>query len=144
MFTLEQAIALAATYHAGQADKSKKPYIYHPLRVLLSAQSKGYTQYTQMVAVLHDTLEDTPLTAKQLRERDCPEIVIEALVALTRLEGEVYLTEYIPRVSENLIARLVKLLDLEDNSSEARINALPESERGVLKRYQKAKKLLEV
>ncbi len=31
MSTLEKAIALAATQHAGQLDKGGQPYILHPL-----------------------------------------------------------------------------------------------------------------
>lgn len=35
MSTLEKAIALAATQHAGQLDKGGQPYILHPLRLML-------------------------------------------------------------------------------------------------------------
>ena len=35
MSTLEKAIALAATQHAGQLDKGGQAYILHPLRLML-------------------------------------------------------------------------------------------------------------
>jgi GTP diphosphokinase / guanosine-3',5'-bis(diphosphate) 3'-diphosphatase len=62
MSTLETAIALAAAAHAGQTDKAGQPYILHPLRVMLCMQ----TNAERMVAVLHDVVEDTPLTLADL------------------------------------------------------------------------------
>ena len=35
MSTLEKAIALTATQHAGQLDKGGQAYILHPLRLML-------------------------------------------------------------------------------------------------------------
>ena len=58
MSTIEKAIALAARKHAGQKDKAKQPYIFHPLRLMFKVK----TTDQQMVAVLHDILEDTDLT----------------------------------------------------------------------------------
>jgi len=37
--TLERAIAIAATAHAGQVDKGGAPYILHPLKVMLRMSS---------------------------------------------------------------------------------------------------------
>jgi (p)ppGpp synthase/HD superfamily hydrolase len=52
---LERAIEIAASAHRGQVDKADKPYILHPLRVMLAC-----TDVTaQIVAVLHDVIEDT-------------------------------------------------------------------------------------
>ena len=55
MATLENAITLAVHQHAGQVDKGGQPYILHPLRVMLQLQQPDQ----QIVAVLHDILEDT-------------------------------------------------------------------------------------
>ena len=50
MPTLEDAIALALQAHAGHKDKAGKPYILHPLRVMMRMKSAE----TMMVAILHD------------------------------------------------------------------------------------------
>ena len=62
MSTLEKAIALAATQHAGQLDKGGQPYILHPLRLMLQFSNPTL----QIIAVLHDILEDTATTAEDL------------------------------------------------------------------------------
>ncbi|SVE03295.1 uncharacterized protein METZ01_LOCUS456149, partial [marine metagenome] len=36
MGTLERAIELAVEHHKGQVDKAGKPYILHPLRLMMS------------------------------------------------------------------------------------------------------------
>jgi guanosine-3',5'-bis(diphosphate) 3'-pyrophosphohydrolase len=58
MSTLERAICIAASAHAGQVDKAGAPYILHVLRVMLAMSSEE----ERIVAVLHDVLEDTPWT----------------------------------------------------------------------------------
>ena len=62
---LESAIATAAKAHEGQTDKAGKPYILHPLRVMLNV--KGCIP-EQCAAVLHDVIEDTDITAEALLE----------------------------------------------------------------------------
>jgi (p)ppGpp synthase/HD superfamily hydrolase len=57
MSTLERAIAIAATGHAGQTDKAGAPYVLHPLRVMLHV----VTDDERIVAVLHDLVEDCGL-----------------------------------------------------------------------------------
>jgi GTP diphosphokinase / guanosine-3',5'-bis(diphosphate) 3'-diphosphatase len=36
---LEQAIAIAVDAHAGQIDKAGKPYLLHPLRIMLKLET---------------------------------------------------------------------------------------------------------
>ena len=52
--SLERAIAIAASAHAGQTDKGDAPYILHPLRVMLRLTNRR----AQIAAVLHDVIED--------------------------------------------------------------------------------------
>ena len=62
MSTLERAIAVAARAHEGQYDKGGAAYILHPLRVMMRVS----TPEQRIVAVLHDVIEDTPLTLSDL------------------------------------------------------------------------------
>lgn len=109
---LELAIALAVRAHHGQRYPSPEaePYILHPLRVMLGVRGVR----AQAVAVLHDVLEDTAVTAEELREANLSSEVVDAVAALTRRSGQTY-EQYIEQVAGNAIARPVKLADLADN-----------------------------
>jgi hypothetical protein len=111
MATLEKAIELAAGAHAGQRDKSGFSYILHPIRVMLRLDSEE----AQIVAVLHDTLEDTDLTEDDLRRAGFSESILEAVKLVTHNKREPYV-EYVCRCARHPIARQVKRADLEDNS----------------------------
>lgn len=64
MSTLERAIEIAAAAHAGQIDKADQPYILHPIKVM----PRVSTPEESMVAILHDVVDDTPVTLQQLAE----------------------------------------------------------------------------
>jgi hypothetical protein len=69
----------------------------------------------QIVAVLHDVLEDTSFTEDDLRQTGFDEAVLEALRCVTHRKDEPY-ADYVIRIAGNPIARAVKLADLEDNT----------------------------
>jgi len=131
MSDLDKAIQLATQAHAGQVDKAGKPYILHPLRVMFSLSrndehlvlGKDNHQFTsedaQIVGVLHDTVEDTHLTLKDLGEH-FPNYIVDAVNALTRRPKEEY-SHYLVRVQSNKLAATVKLADLRDNLDLTRI-----------------------
>jgi hypothetical protein len=111
MATLEKAIEIAARAHTGQKDKEGFCYILHPLRVMMRVCDDD----ARIVAVLHDTVEDTDLTEDDLRREGFSEHVLVALRLVTHDKNEPY-ADYVVRCSANPIARQVKLADLEDNS----------------------------
>jgi hypothetical protein len=111
MSTLEKAIEMAARAHAGQRDRSGFSYVLHPLRVMLRQQSEE----AMIVAVLHDTLEDTHLIEDDLRKAGFSEYVLEAVRLVTRNEKDSY-ADFVARCAAHPLARAVKLADLEDNS----------------------------
>ena len=84
MSTLERAIEIAAAAHAGQVDKAGQPYILHPIRVMLRVTGS----HARMAAILHDVVEDTPVTIDQLVGEGFPAEVVAAVIALTKLPGE--------------------------------------------------------
>jgi hypothetical protein len=110
MATIEKALQIAAGAHEGQKDKEGLPYILHPLRAMLSVQGEE----AQIVAILHDVIEDTSVTANDLRQAGFGEKVVAAVLCVTHRQDESY-ADYVVRCKGNEIARQVKLADLADN-----------------------------
>jgi (p)ppGpp synthase/HD superfamily hydrolase len=77
-------LALACASHRGQMDKAGQPYILHPLRLMLGFESMS----EQIVAVLHDVVEDSLITLERLLELGFDPSVVNAIDALTRRQGE--------------------------------------------------------
>lgn len=109
---LQDAMAIMRDAHSGQVDKSGEPYVKHPLRMAAHFILVDDVE-AAIVAALHDTVEDTWVTLGYL-ESYFPDDIIQAVDAITRLDGEVY-RQYIKRVCQNDIARRVKKADVEDN-----------------------------
>ncbi|MED1665714.1 HD domain-containing protein [Brevibacillus laterosporus] len=133
MRTLEKAIVIATKAHADQVDKGGNPYILHPLRVML----KMSTEEEMIAAVLHDVIEDTKVNADDLKRAGFTESVIDAVIALTRQDGETYM-DFIKRAKQNPIARTVKIRDIEDNCDLTRISNPSDQDHSRMKRYKKA------
>ncbi len=123
MPTLEDAILLATEAHKGKTDRYGAPFILHPLRVMLRLRSET----EQMAGVLHDVVEKTPVTLKNLRSAGYPLDVIDAVDSVTRREGESY-EAFVERSAKNPIARRVKIADLEDNIDTRRMSQLSEKD----------------
>lgn len=137
MSTLEKAIALAAKKHAGQIDKAGQPYILHPLRLMFNVD----TIEQKMVAVMHDLLEDTDTTIVDLISLGFSQNVIDAVVALTKKEGESRL-DAAKRIVKNPLARTIKLADLADNMDISRIKSPTARDLSRLEEYKKVKEFL--
>jgi (p)ppGpp synthase/HD superfamily hydrolase len=111
MATIERALQIAAQAHEGRKDKEGLPYVLHPLRVMLAVEGEE----AQIVAVLHDVIEDTSVTEEDLRQAGFGERVVAAVRCVTHRKDESY-ADYVVRCRGNEVARRVKLADLEDNS----------------------------
>jgi (p)ppGpp synthase/HD superfamily hydrolase len=118
-FTLDDAIQVARRAHEGQLDKSGRPYISHPLRVMGALRD----EHERMAAVLHDVVEDTTVTLADLTAAGCPEPVLTALAAVSKQPGEDQ-ESYLARVAANPIALAVKRADIADNLSPDRLERL--------------------
>ncbi len=139
MPTLDDATLLAAQAHYGQKDRNNRPYILHPLRVMLRMEIDD--EAATMVAILHDTIEDTDITLESLRTAGYPEEIVTAIDALSRRENENY-DAYIDRVQLNSLACRVKLVDLEDHMDLLQINELSPQSLERLQKYHDAWKKL--
>lgn len=118
-FTLDDAIQVARRAHEGQLDKSGRPYIAHPLRVMGALRN----EHERMAAVLHDVVEDTSVTLADLTTAGCPPEVLAAVSAISKQPGEDQ-SNYLARVAANPIALAVKLADIADNMSPDRLARL--------------------
>ena len=134
---LEKALRIAVEAHVGQVDKSGKPYIFHPLRVCC----RCFTDEEKMVALLHDTIEDTEITAEDLLSEGFPPYIVEAILSISRNEDETY-EEFVKRTSLNPLGRAVKLHDLEDNMDISRLEQVTEKDLDRLNKYIKAYRYL--
>ena len=134
MATLEQAIELAVKHHKGQYDKGGKPYILHPLRLLMSVD----TDDEKIVAVMHDLVEDTHITIAYLRSAGFSEKVLSALDCVTNRDNEDY-ESFIERIAQNPLATKVKLADLEDNMDLSRISEPSKKDYKRIEKYKRAK-----
>jgi guanosine-3',5'-bis(diphosphate) 3'-pyrophosphohydrolase len=121
---VEHAIALAVLAHRGQTDKQGKPYILHPFRVAADVEKASKDPDYFVAAMLHDVIEDTPVTLGQLADAGFSPRAIEAVDALTKRKGENYIT-FVRRAGQNEIARMVKLSDIKDN-----LNRIPKKFEG--------------
>jgi len=114
---VSQALEIAMIYHKGQVDKAGQPYIGHPLRVAGRCNTQDPTMLS--IALLHDTVEDTEITLKQIHAV-FGAIIGNAVDAISRRVEEPT-RSYYRRVKANSLARFVKMADLEDNSDLSRM-----------------------
>nr|DAF06821.1 MAG TPA: Guanosine polyphosphate pyrophosphohydrolases/synthetase [Caudoviricetes sp.] len=134
---LKKALQIATDAHMHQVDKGGMPYILHPIRVA----NKCKTNEERMVALLHDTIEDTEVTEAYLLSEGFPRNIVNAILSVTRNKNESY-EDFIKRSRLNPIGRQVKLHDLEDNMDITRLNELTEKDICRLNKYLKAYKYL--
>ncbi len=85
---VKKAYELAERAHRGQKRKSGEPYIQHPLHVANTLATVRLDTATIAAALLHDTLEDTPVTKEDIREAFGPNILrlVEGATKLNNLK----------------------------------------------------------
>ena len=135
-----KAMMVAYNAHHGQVDKCGIPYIFHPIH--LAEQMDDEISCT--VALLHDVVEDTEITIKDLAKL-FPVEVIDAVNLLTR-NNETSYYEYIEALKSNKVAVKVKLADLDHNLDITRMTYEDSLEsvkvKALRSRYKKAKEIL--
>lgn len=114
--TIDEAASIAAAAHRGQFRRDGvTPYIEHPAAV--AARVRG-DEKAEMVAWLHDSIEDTEETAESLAAKGAPAEVVEAVALLAHPRGEPY-RQYLERVKAHPLAAKVKVADMLANLSDA-------------------------
>ncbi|MEA3543838.1 MAG: HD domain-containing protein [Thermodesulfobacteriota bacterium] len=85
---VEQALDDARSSHQGQVRKSGEPYIFHPLRVTHLAARHWMDFPSVIAALLHDVVEDTPVTLEYVREKYGDEVA-HLVDGLTKVTSEI-------------------------------------------------------
>ncbi len=85
---IRKAYLLGAHAHAGQTRKSGEPYITHPVAVARILAELGMDAETIIAAILHDTLEDTPLSRAELETEFGPTVtaLVDGVTKLDRVK----------------------------------------------------------
>jgi guanosine-3',5'-bis(diphosphate) 3'-pyrophosphohydrolase len=141
---VERAYDVAARWHAGQTRKSGDPYITHPLAVATILAELGMGTETICAALLHDTVEDTPYTLRELRQ-DFGEDVAALVDGVTKLDrvkyGEAAEAETVRKMvvamSRDIRVLVIKLADRLHNMRTLRY--LPRD-----KQERKSREVLEI
>ncbi|MGN0474540.1 MAG: RelA/SpoT family protein [Acutalibacteraceae bacterium] len=84
MQAIENAYLFANEAHAGQKRKSGEPYIVHPISVADILVSLGMDTDSVVSALLHDVVEDTPVTLEDI-EKKFGSTVAQIINGLTKL-----------------------------------------------------------
>jgi len=111
MNIVEKALEIATEAHKGQMRwDGVTPYISHPIAVAEGVE----TDEEKAVALLHDVVEDTPVTLKDLMNMGMSDNIVNAVAILSKRKDEEYLT-YLNRVATSRLAMIVKISDITHN-----------------------------
>ena len=133
MNIIEKSLEIALKAYAGQTDKAGETYILHPLRLMARME----TEEEKSVALLHDVIEDSDYTAEDLINNGIPTNVVDAVLSLTKQNGENY-EKFIERVLKNKLASKIKIVDIEDNINILRLNTINNKDLERIAKYHKA------
>ena len=134
---LTKAKNISITAHRGQKDKGGVDYYLHPQRVAANCR----TTDEKIVVLLHDTIEDTSVTAEYLLSEGFSGEIVDAVLSVTKREGESY-HDFVLRAGENEIGRVVKINDILDNLDLSRLKTLNDEDILRNKKYLDALRVL--
>ena len=90
IFDIYRATTFGAEAHKGQKRKSGEDYIYHPIAVARILGGMRMDSRTIIAAILHDVVEDTPITLEELSSSFGEDIAIlvDGVSKVSQLEQE--------------------------------------------------------
>ena len=120
---LQEAIKFATEAHGDQKRKyTGEPYITHPIAVMEIVREVPHTEEMLMAAVLHDTVEDTPVTIEDIKTKFGTKVaeLVNGLTDVSRLEdGNRKTRKAMDRAhlaKQNAEVQTIKLADLIHNT----------------------------
>lgn len=133
---IEKAYLFAKESHGSQARYTGEPYITHPLTVAHILAQMRMDPQTIMAAILHDVIEDTPITLPEIIERFGTEVaeLVDGVTKLTQIHFENYaqaqaenFRKMVMAMTSDIRVILVKLADRLHNMRT--LSALPPDKR---------------
>ena len=120
---VERAFDVAEKAHEGQLRKSGDAYITHPVAVANILAELGLNSETIIAALLHDTVEDTPYSLKDLR-RDFGDEIAGLVDGVTKLDKLTYgptaeaetVRKMVVAMSRDIRVLVIKLADRLHNA----------------------------
>lgn len=107
---IDYAIDIATKAHHGQKRKSGEPYITHPLAVAASLIDWGMDTDSVIAGILHDTVEDTPLTLPEIETKFGADValLVDGVTKVSQARsGMRNLESYLPQTKDNLSKLLI-------------------------------------
>ena len=85
---INKAYLMAEKMHAGQFRKSGDPYVQHPLEVAYILVTLHTAPSTVAAALVHDVLEDTTVTIKEMEEELGPDVthIVDGVTRISKLK----------------------------------------------------------
>lgn len=106
---IRKAFNLSVDAHKTMRRKSGEPYIFHPIAVArIVAEEIGLSTASIVCALLHDTVEDTDISLKDI-EKDFGETVTYIIDGLTKIPD--YYGDHVSIQAENFRKMLITLSD---------------------------------
>lgn len=122
---VKQALDFATAAHASIGQKRKytgEDYIVHPIAVMEIVKTVPHTEEMLMAALLHDTVEDTPVTIEDIQQ-EFGDVVATLVADLTDIskpeDGNRKVRKEMDRnhtAAASSAAQTIKLADLIDNT----------------------------
>ncbi len=111
---IAKAVEIAKKAHDGQFRKTGEPYIVHPLAVKKILEDWGMDEDTIIAGILHDTVEDTPLTLDDIRKEfgESVAFLVDGVTKLsTARNGMRDIDTYLPATKDNFLRLMIALGD---------------------------------
>ena len=109
---IKRAVEVAKKAHEGQFRKTGEPYIVHPLAVKKILEEWGMDEDTIIAGILHDTVEDTPLTLNDIKTEfgESVAFLVDGVTKLsTARNGMRDIDTYLPETKDNFLRLMIAL-----------------------------------
>ncbi|MGR9014598.1 MAG: RelA/SpoT family protein [Gammaproteobacteria bacterium] len=106
-----EAYKVGAEAHSGQFRKSGEAYICHPISVAISLAELRMDANGIMAAILHDVIEDTPISKAELAEKFGTEVadLVDGVTKLTKIDNKSHAETQAENVRKMFLAMAIDL-----------------------------------
>lgn len=129
---LGKMLVIATNAHADQFDLGGRPYILHPLKVMHYLKTDD--EELMCIALGHDIIEDTSVTAQDLITAGMSGRVVAGILLLSKRFGQSY-EDYKTAVMSSRDAMLVKMADLRHNTDIRRLRGVSQKDSDRITKY---------